>query len=171
MSKILQRGNPILNRKAIKIKSEEISSAKIRNLINELKKTLSQKKDGAALAAPQIGKSLRVFILADNIFENPETKTVFINPKIINFSKETEWMEEGCLSVKGVYGKVKRSTFCSIKAYDKDGKIFTQDGYGFISQIYQHEVDHLNGILFTEKAKDLITVDDSENIKKSKLQN
>ncbi|AKM84354.1 TPA: peptide deformylase [Candidatus Campbellbacteria bacterium] len=166
MLEILQKGNPILNKKASEIKPDDISSTQIQDLIKEMKEILSKKNDGAALAAPQIGKSVRLFIIAENVFTEEESNMVFINPKIIEQSEEKEWMEEGCLSVKGIYGKVNRSTSCTIRAYDLQGEIFTQKGHGLISQIFQHEVDHLNGILFTEKAKDLFQVDDENQNKK-----
>ncbi|OGD69155.1 peptide deformylase [Candidatus Campbellbacteria bacterium RIFCSPHIGHO2_12_FULL_35_10] len=159
MLEILQKGNPVLNQKAQEIKLVDISGAKIQNLIKNMKKTLRSKEDGAALAAPQIGESVRLFIISENIFDDSKAKTVFINPKIIDQSTEKEWLDEGCLSVKGIYGKVNRSVSCTIKAYDEKGKIFTQNGFGLISQIFQHEIDHLNGILFIEKAKDLENVE------------
>lgn len=160
---ILQKGNPILSQKALDIKLGDISSEKIQNLIKEMKKTLSAREDGAALAAPQVGESVRLFIISDNLFDDDEVKTVFIDPKIIDCSEEKEWLEEGCLSVEGVFGKVERSTSCTVRAYDEKGKMFTQNGHGLISQIYQHEVDHLNGILFTEKAKDLEKIEKGDN--------
>ena len=163
---ILQKGNPILNKKASEIKPDDISSTQTQDLIKVMKEMLNKKNDGAALAAPQIGKSVRLFIISENVLDGEDINTVFINPKIIEQSEEKEWMEEGCLSVKGIYGKVNRSTSCTIRAYDERGEIFTQKGYGLISQIFQHEVDHLNGILFIEKAKDLFQVDDENQNKK-----
>ena len=80
---------------------------------------------------------------------------VFINPKIEKFSKEKRDMPEGCLSVRGTYGKVKRSVRCTIKAYDEKGNLITRGASGFLAQIFQHETDHLNGILFIEKAKNV----------------
>ena len=80
---------------------------------------------------------------------------VFINPEILKSSKEKMMIEEGCLSVRWLYGKVKRSQKTLIRAYDENGKMFTVGGSGLLSQAFQHEIDHLNGILFTDKATDL----------------
>jgi peptide deformylase len=80
---------------------------------------------------------------------------VFINPEIIKKSKEVKEMEEGCLSVRWLYGKVKRSNKVTVKAIDQTGKEFVMGASSLLAQIFQHEIDHLDGILFTDKAKDL----------------
>lgn len=88
---------------------------------------------------------------------------VFINPVLVKESKEKKWMEgEGCLSVRWVYGKVKRSTKVTIRAFDEHGKAFERGAGGLLAHIFQHEVDHLNGVLFIDKAKDLEQVDPKE---------
>ena len=80
---------------------------------------------------------------------------IFINPKILKTSKEKIMADEGCLSVRWLYGKVKRSKKTLIRAYDENGKLFTLGGSGLLSQAFQHETDHLEGILFTDKVVDL----------------
>jgi peptide deformylase len=80
---------------------------------------------------------------------------VYINPKIIKRSKDKKNMEEGCLSCRWWYGKAKRSTRVTVEAYDKNGKQFTIEGRGLVAQIFQHEIDHLDGVLFVDHAKDL----------------
>ena len=80
---------------------------------------------------------------------------VFINPKISKLSKEKEWTPEGCLSVRWLYGKTYRSKKASISAYDENSKKFTRGASGLLAQIFQHETDHLNGILFIDHAKDI----------------
>lgn len=93
---------------------------------------------------------------------------VFINPVIVKESKEKKWMEgEGCLSVRWVYGKVRRSTKVTLRAYNEHGQVVERGASGLLAHIFQHEVDHLNGILFIDKAKDLEKVD-PEEIKKSR---
>jgi peptide deformylase len=93
---------------------------------------------------------------------------VFINPVLTKMSKEKKWMEgEGCLSVRWVYGKVQRSTKVTIRAYDEFGRAFERGAGGLLAHIFQHEVDHLNGILFIDKAKDLEEVD-PKDVKKEK---
>lgn len=94
---------------------------------------------------------------------------VFINPILTKMSKEMKWMEgEGCLSVRWVYGKVRRSTKVTIRAYDEQGRVFERGAGGLLAHIFQHEVDHLNGVLFIDKAKDLEEVDPKEVKKQAK---
>ncbi len=80
---------------------------------------------------------------------------VFINPQIIKLSKEKEWMPEGCLSVRPLYGKTYRSKKATISAYNEEGVKFTRGSSGLLAQIFQHETDHLNGILFIDHAEDI----------------
>ena len=80
---------------------------------------------------------------------------VFINPEIINLSKKKRKMEEGCLSVRWLYGQVNRHEKVTIKAYDENGKLMTVGASGLLAQIFQHEIDHLNGILFIDKAENV----------------
>ena len=78
-----------------------------------------------------------------------------INPKILKKSLFKEWDEEGCLSVPGFFGQVKRHKKITLEYLDANGKLQRLDAEGFFARIIQHEIDHLNGILFTDKAKDL----------------
>ncbi len=88
---------------------------------------------------------------------------VFINPVIVKESKEKKWMEgEGCLSVRWIYGKVRRSTKVTLRAYNEKGQVVERGASGLLAHIFQHEVDHLNGVLFIDKAKDLEQVDPKE---------
>ena len=130
---------------------------------------LKNQSDGVALAAPQIGYSLKIFIVSGKIFDKdfirgqglPINKKeipkdlVFINPKILKLSREKEWLLEGCLSVRWLYGKSLRSKKAMIAAYDENGKKFTRGASGLLAQIFQHETEHLNGTLFIDHAKDI----------------
>ena len=80
---------------------------------------------------------------------------IFINPKISKLSREKEWVPEGCLSVRPLYGKTHRSKKAIITAYNEKGKKFTRGASGLLSQIFQHETDHLDGVLFIDHAKDV----------------
>lgn len=162
MLEILQKENKILHKIAKEIKSSDFSSAKIKKIIKEMAETLDAQEDGVALAAPQIGESFRLFIVSTKVFNIEKNKKniskkhlIFINPEIIKESQKKEWVEEGCLSVRGVFGKVRRATRCTVRAYDEKGVEFTRGGGGLLAQIFQHEIDHLNGILFIDKAKNL----------------
>lgn len=181
---IVSEGHPALRAISEEIPLSEISSAKIQNLIVDMKKALASQEDGIGLAAPQIGVPLRIFIVSKKIFsshgpsteqesEDDNTKSsaksakiddlVFINPVLTKESKEKKWMEgEGCLSVRWVYGKVRRSTKVTIRAYDENGRVFERGAGGLLAHIFQHEVDHLNGLLFIDKAKDIEEVDPKE---------
>lgn len=111
---------------------------------------------GVALAAVQIDKLLRIVVVR-NDFENKEdhTFTVFINPVITKYEGEIKEDYEGCLSVKDVYGKVPRYTKVRIKWQDINGKIHTRKiDEPFLARIFQHEIDHTNGIVFIDHIKD-----------------
>lgn len=162
MRKIVDRNDPILRKHAEKVDIQDIGSKKIQEIIKDMKEALASQEDGIAIAAPQIGESIRIFVVAGKAFamvqgnENGQfPDKIFINPEIIKTSKKTEWVEEGCLSVRYLYGKVKRADKATVTAYDETGKKFELGGSGLIAQIFQHETDHLNGILFTDKAKDV----------------
>jgi len=156
MVEVLQKGDKTLEKTAEEITLDEIQSPKIKGVISEMKDVLKNTDDAIALAGPQIGKSLRIFIVSNRFFEkNNKEDLIFINPKIVKLSKEKQWMEEGCLSVRDVYGEVKRSKKTLIRAIDENGKKFTFGSSGLLSQVFQHEIDHLNGILFTSKAKNI----------------
>ncbi len=158
---IVQEENPVLRKKAEDVSVSEIKKPKIKKLIKEMVETLNTQKDGVGLAAPQIGFSKRIFIVSQNITEDGKP-LVCINPKIIKTSKETKMLEEGCLSVRWVYGEVKRYSKVTLEAYDENGEKFTRGAGGLLAHIFQHEVDHLDGILFIDKAKNLSELNEKE---------
>jgi len=157
---IVTKGNKTLITPTEELSIEEIESVGLQELILNMHDTLEESKNGVALAAPQVEASKRIFIVAPFVYdmeENLETEiqTVFINPKIIWRSNDKKRMEEGCLSIPGVTGFVKRSTRVTVEAQDRKGERFKIDGRGLLAQIFQHEIDHLDGILFDTKATDL----------------
>jgi len=161
MKKIVQKDNKVLRQIAKEIPVDEIKSKKIQNVLTEMHRSLAGESDGVALAAPQIAESLRIFVISPYVYKDQEEKPknpkfVFINPKIIWKSNDAKKMDEGCLSVRPWYGKVKRSSRATVEAYDENGEKFELEGIGLMAQIFQHEIDHLDGILFTDKAKDLV---------------
>ena len=166
MKKILQKESLVLRKIAKSIPPGQITSPKIQNILKEMKAALASQDDGVAIAAPQIGYPLRIFVVSkrvESIIKKEKFKTIpdesslkdaiFINPVIKKISKEKMIVEEGCLSVRFLYGKVSRGSKATIEAYDENGKKFTKGAAGLMSQIFQHEIDHLNGILFIDKAK------------------
>ncbi len=161
MTAILQKGNSILTQVAREIKREEISSKYVRDTIERMRDALNKEEDGFAIAAPQIGESIRIFLVSGKPLgqikgvEGSLPDRVYINPVIIKRSKETKMMEEGCLSVRSWFGFVERNKKIKIEALDQDGKVFQEGASGVLSQVFQHEIDHLDGILFTDKAVNL----------------
>lgn len=167
MVSIVQKENVVLRKKALEIPLKEIPSPKIQKVIADMKKALAPHEDGVAIAAPQIGVLLRIFIVSGKVFDiealqdekdAPSKKKrhkdlVFINPHITKTSKQKVWMTEGCLSVRWLYGDVKRATKTEVRAYDEHGKRFTRGASRLLSQIFQHEIDHLDGVLFIDKAR------------------
>ncbi len=116
-------------------------------IIDDMLITMYDEK-GVGLAATQVDIHQRIVVI--DVSENNDQPLVLINPEIIAKSDETLINEEGCLSVPGVYAKVDRHTTCTVKALDRDGKEFTLDGEELLSICIQHELDHLNGILFVD---------------------
>ncbi len=164
---------------AEEIPTVKIKTLKIKKILKEMSAALESQSDGVALAAPQIGYPLSIFIVSGKIFDKDfltnrkerfsgEKKVddvkkvkskakdwVFINPKITKLSKDKEWLPEGCLSVRWLYGMTYRSKKATVSAYDENGKKFQRGASGLLAQIFQHETDHLKGILFTDHAKDV----------------
>ncbi len=189
IKKILQKNEKVLRQIAKEVTVQDIKTAKIKKVLREMSESLKSQDDGVAIAAPQIGYSLRIFVVSGKIFnmelgeessragslsdpagsalplgpspyERPRTEDsspnlIFINPKISRLSREKDWVPEGCLSVRPFYGKTFRSKKATVTAYDEKGKKFTRGASGLLAQIFQHETDHLNGILFIDHAKDV----------------
>lgn len=179
---IVKRPDRILRKKAAEIAVADISSAAIQKLIADMKETLKQTPDGVGLAAPQIGESLRIFIVSDEaeeidraggrrregellpphameekpkkLYEEREWKYhVFINPKVKNMSRKKWDAPEGCLSVPGTFGVVPRHEKITVEAYNEHGKKFTRGASRFVARVIQHELDHLEGKLFIDRVK------------------
>lgn len=151
--KILQKNAPILRETANPVPIKDIKSKKIQEILGKMKTALHAEEDGAAIAAPQIGKDLRMFIVNGELFASEDL--VFINPEIVKASKKKKKMEEGCLSIRYLYGQVKRSEKVTVRAYNEKGLGIERGASGLLAQIFQHETDHLNGILFTDKAENI----------------
>lgn len=155
MKKLLvDRNVAVLRETARALGPREIGSSAVREAITKMKKALHAEKDGVAIAAPQIGVSLRIFVVNGEIIKSPKD-LVYINPEIVKQSQKKKKVEEGCLSLRYLYGRVKRHEKVSIKALDEKGVKKTYGASGLLAQIFQHEIDHLNGILFIDKAEDV----------------
>ncbi|MBD2339756.1 peptide deformylase [Calothrix sp. FACHB-156] len=150
---IIQLGNPILRQKASLI--DNIQSEIVKNLIEDLLVTVAQ-SNGVGIAAPQIAESYRLFIVASR--PNPRypnapemAPTAMINPKIIGHSTEVVKGWEGCLSVPGVRGLVPRYQKIQVEYTDHNGELQQQELTDFVARIFQHEYDHLEGIVFVDR--------------------
>lgn len=145
MLKVVKVPNPILTKKTSKISKID---DRILNLITEMIETC-RKANGIGLAAPQIGESIRLCII--NLEHVGLPPFALVNPIITRRSFKKVEMEEGCLSIPGVFGIVKRAKSISVKTTDLDGGTHTFKADGLLARVIQHEIDHLDGILFTSK--------------------
>jgi peptide deformylase len=148
--KIIQEGNPLLRKKAELVKNPK--SPEIKKLVADMIATM-KKANGVGLAATQVGEPLRIFTaqVEDKVY-------VFINPEVKDFSKDTAPFEEGCLSVQKIWGPVIRPKKLTIRAFDENGDPIKIRAKGLLARIIQHELDHLSGTLFIDKAEKLFTV-------------
>ncbi|MGC8880742.1 MAG: peptide deformylase [Minisyncoccia bacterium] len=146
MEIITGENNPILRQKS---KVVEHFNQEVFSLIEKMKKTIKE-NNALGLAAIQIGVPSRVIVC--RIDENFK---VFINPEIIKFSQQEEIFPEGCLSLPGYYGEVIRPKTIVLEAQNENGKKIKIKAFGLLARVIQHEIDHLNGVLFIDKAKNI----------------
>lgn len=142
---------PILRVKTELVTPEMINDPDFQALLDDMPKTMLN-ADGVGLAAPQVGNKYR-FTVIDAHTNGKEGKDFIflINPKITKRSFGKVVMEEGCLSIPGIYGNVKRPKKITVEYLDRKGNTQTITADGFISRVIQHELDHLDGVLFTDK--------------------
>jgi peptide deformylase len=169
MKTIVQDGDPVLRKEAKAVPEKLFGSAELFRLVADMAEALDAEPDGVALAAPQVDVSWRLFIVridrtlppphvkeGEKPPERPAQVDVYINPEIIRRSRKKQESDEGCLSVRGMYGTTKRAERATVRARRPDGSKFERGASGLLAQIFQHEVDHLNGILFTDHATNLL---------------
>lgn len=150
--------DPILRAKARTLTDEELQDRSLPQLLLDMEQTM-EANDGIGLAAPQIGKSIRVAIV-----KTKDGIVPLINPKIIKKSFKKEIGSEGCLSIPGVFGTVKRHLKITVETSDADGKPMKFTAEGMFARVVQHEIDHLDGVLFIDKIKEL--TDGEEELEK-----
>ena len=151
--------DPVLRRKTSRVTRVDAS---IRKLIGDMIDTM-RVADGVGLAASQVGVSLRIAVI--EIPEPPEEKTLFvlINPEIVKKVGERE-LEEGCLSIPGYRGALTRAVTVKVKARDAEGKELRIKAEGLLAQALEHEIDHLDGILYIDRMKEQGTLDTLHSI-------
>ncbi len=149
--------DPILREKAKKVKTFD---ATLRKLVSDMFETMHS-SNGVGLAAPQIGLSIRVLVaeLAPNKEENePGFKVALVNPEIVKADNEMVEGYEGCLSIPGWIGEVPRHVSVTVKAQSTEGKEVRLKVHDYFARVLQHEIDHLNGVLFTDRIVDIKTL-------------
>ena len=173
LTQIIKLGNPILRQKAAAV--ENIQSQEIQNLIDELITSVSQ-ANGVGIAAPQIASSYRLFIVASRPNARyphaPEMHpTAMINPRIIAHSSEMLKDWEGCLSVPDIRGLVPRYQTVEVEYTDCYGNLQKQELTDFIARIFQHEYDHLEGLVFLDRVENNHDLISEEEYQKSVMGN
>lgn len=147
---LVSKNDPALREKAIEVLPQEIDSKEIKKVILNLRSEM-KRVGGVAIAAPQLGSLLRLIVVQDRNVFGSEKDVVLINPRLDFLTDQTEWGIEGCLSIPGVCGYVKRFTSVKVKYLDEQGQHQEREVKGYVARVLQHEVDHLDGILFTDK--------------------
>ncbi len=154
---VLRMGHPVLRERAKPV--EKFGTPELRALLDDMKETMAA-KNGAGLAAPQIGVGQRVVIFG--VEHNPRYPdaepvpfTVLVNPRLVMLSREVEEDWEGCLSVPGMRGVVPRYTKLRYSGFDVEGNPIERVAEGFHARVVQHECDHLDGILYPQRITDL----------------
>jgi peptide deformylase len=154
---VLRMGHPVLRERARPV--EKFATPELRDLLQDMQDTMAA-KNGAGLAAPQIGVSQRIVIFgvqSNSRYPDAEEVpfTVLVNPKIVLLSKEVEEGWEGCLSVPGMRGLVPRYTRLRYTGFDGEGNPVDRIAEGFHARVVQHECDHLDGILYPQRIRDM----------------
>ena len=154
---VLRMGHPVLRERAKPV--EQFGTPELRALLEDMKETMAA-KNGAGLAAPQIGVGRRVVIFG--VEANPRYPdaeevpfTVLVNPKLVMLTRDVEEDWEGCLSVPGMRGVVPRYTRLRYSGFDERGNPIERVAEGFHARVVQHEVDHLDGILYPQRMTDM----------------
>lgn len=155
---------------AHEVKKSEFGSSELKRLVENMQTSLAKEEDGVALAAPQIAISKRIFVISPKAYEeNAKWKPlVFINPVIKKASRKVQEMQEGCLSVRWIYGTTERHTSATVEACDVMGNKFSFGASGLIAHIFQHEIDHLDGVLFIDHGYNLEEYTSEEDYKNKK---
>lgn len=152
LREIVSIPEPVLRRKAQKVSRFD---SDLQQLIDDMIETM-RAAPGVGLAAPQVAISQRVIVVEygdDEDEEAPPRLYAVVNPEVTRFSQETELGTEGCLSIPGFLGDVDRSLGVVVKGFNRHGQPLKLKAEGWLARIFQHEIDHLNGVLFTDRAE------------------
>jgi peptide deformylase len=158
MKPIVQEPASVLRDTAPIVADTEFNTLALKKNLTDMSEALAREEDGVAIAAPQIGISKRIFLISKKVFSDATEDVVCINPTFVRLGKKKINVSEGCLSVRWKYGMVKRAETATIRALSLEGHEFVLQGRGLLAQIFQHEIDHLDGVLFIDKATKIETV-------------
>lgn len=160
MSKLVPQHHAALHNIADEITPEEFADGTVKKILKNMRAAIKtydvEGYAAVAIAAPQIGVAKRMFLIEDQNQDRDEAlpTIIAINPHIVKYSKKTTVVGEGCLSVPNCYGAVARHKNVTLEALDEAGKPFTRGAGGLLAQIIQHECDHLDGILYVDRAEE-----------------
>ena len=163
--KLVPEAHPALHDIAEEITPEEFTDGTVTKILRLMREAIKEyNAEGfvaVAIAAPQVGVAKRIFLVEDQSEERDALPTLIaINPRIVKASKKVHTVGEGCLSVPDRYGQVKRSTNVTLRALDENGDEYERGAGGLLAQIFQHECQHLDGILFVDVAEKVFTKDE-----------
>lgn len=150
---LVQIPKPSLRERSVEVDPKDIGTPEFQTYLDDLIETMFV-EDGVGIASPQVGKNIRVFIVNEKMGAK-----AYINPEVTPIGELSIESEEGCLSVPGVWGIVPRAKKAKVLALDRHGRRVEFDAKGFMAIVFQHEFDHLNGILFIDKATRTETAD------------
>jgi peptide deformylase len=148
---IIRDGHPTLRKVAKKVEVKELKEPLFQQLIDDMFETMYE-APGVGLAAPQVNISKRLFVI--DVREDDHEPAVVVNPKMELAEEEVE-LTEGCLSVPGMVGEITRYKHVAVSGLDRYGNKIRLEGEGLFAQCLQHEIDHLNGVLYIDKAKNV----------------
>lgn len=177
---IVQQDHPALRAISKTVTPLMFGGKELNDILERMIVALEGEPDGVAIACPQIGETWRIFIVHKKAFAinnsdeydpllEPRDHFIVINPEITRTSKKRLKVPEGCLSVRWLFGETFRFDKATIRYQDRNGKVHTRGGSGLLAQIFQHETDHLNGILFNDHAINVaeLSAKEIENVKKA----
>jgi len=148
--KVARMGHPVLRRRARPLEPDQISTPRIQQLIDDMFETMRD-SEGIGLAGPQVYESIRLFVAGVDDEERMMPPVVMINPEVTPVGSDVEEDWEGCLSIPDIRGRVSRATDIKVRALDRHGKPISMTADGFPARVIQHEVDHLDGVLFFDR--------------------
>jgi len=148
---LVTKENPQI-RQAAQLLPKNFRKSDFLKLIRDMRDTM-RAREGIGIAASQVGQPLRLFVIDEELFEKKPKHSVFINPRLKKKTFKRIAVSEGCLSVPRIFGTVNRYTRVTVEATDENGKKFVMTATELLARVLQHELDHLDGILFIDKAE------------------